>query len=598
MKNVLFIIALSLIVSACAKFEKKAPLPPVDPDYTYLERYASWLIKQQMRRNRITGLSIAVVDDQSVIWRAGFGFSDSKQGIPASENTVYRGGSIAKVMTAIAIMQLVENNQVDLDAPLSEYVEEFAIGNRFGSNKDITIRSMLTHHSGLPTDFIDQMWAAPQAEVASLVSRLNNEYTAFPVGQLFSYSNVAFSLLGEVVERVSGQTYESYIEANIFRPLSMFSSAASGVITDRNQVSNAYIKKREVPLLPTRDIAAAGIHSTVMDLSRFIQWVNRKTDAEDVNDILSEQSLAAMFRPQYENTPLDFTTRMGLGWRLYDNYLGQRKVVGHDGRTVAHSSLLLIDPEAKIGVVIMANSPSESGGVYRIGRDVLRKLYEIKTQSNIPWRPYITISNVESFPFSIEGSYATTLGLVTVLPKKEHRRSYKVKALGRTFRLVPDKDHEHVYRMKYKLFGLFPISLGWIGHLKIRPELVDGKQLLVGYSGAAKRMLGEKVPPADVSAVWQNRQGRYVPVNNLQPDIYKIKHIDLHYSTGYLTASVKMKAGDVVKYALKPVSNTQAVVSGLGRSLGATLFWDNLDNDGSMSSEDTIRYLGVRFKRK
>src|ERR1039457_208923 len=107
-------------------------------DYTYARDYISWLARSEMSKHGVTGLSIALVDDQQLVWATGFGFADKAGNVPATAETVYRAGSISKLFTATAVMQLAEQGLLDIDKPLQNYLPEFFIKNRFSDAAPIT----------------------------------------------------------------------------------------------------------------------------------------------------------------------------------------------------------------------------------------------------------------------------------------------------------------------------------------------------------------------------------------------------------------------------------------------------------------------------
>ena len=105
-----------------------------------------------MKKNSVTGLSIALVDDQRIVWAEGFGYADQEKKIPATADTLYRVGSISKLFTDTAAMQLVEQGKLDIDQPLKKYIPNFSIKSRYPDTAEITPRQLMTHHSGLPRD--------------------------------------------------------------------------------------------------------------------------------------------------------------------------------------------------------------------------------------------------------------------------------------------------------------------------------------------------------------------------------------------------------------------------------------------------------------
>ncbi len=585
------VIALLFLLTGCANLDKTSQKYSEPTNLSDLIEYSRSVIKREQEKSKIVGLSIALVDHDEIIWSDGFGYSDFKNKIKANTTTQYRAGSISKIVTTIAILQLVDDGILELDAPITHYIPEFSIGNRFGKNSEITIRSMLTHHSGLPTNYLRGMWANPQVSLNSLVESLNNEYTTHPTNKAFSYSNVAFSLLGIIVERSSKQDFQSYIKTNIFKPLHIKNSDfLNHQESNSHNSTKSYLNLKEIDKFATRDTPATGLNSDVLDLSKLIIWVNTFKLTNE-KTLLSSTIFDEMFLYQNSDVPLDFTKRRALGWAFYDNYLGDVNVYGHDGRTVAQSSLLLIEPKSKIGIVVLANSPSENGGVYKIGREILRKYYKIKTRKNIHWLPSSYPNDQTNSTVELSGNYASTLGLINIKPKNKHN-SYKVKALGRRLNLKKDKKHSSTFRLSYRLFGLFPIDLGWIGRLKIRAEEVDDTEVLVGYIGSEKRLLGTKISPQKIIQSWKNRVGYYKPKENLQPEIHKIKYIKLFYKKDLFYALVKLKTGEKILHAITTINDKEAIVTGLGRRLGDTLFLES-----EIENKVKIRYLGISFER-
>jgi len=150
------IIVLALVLQGCATISHR-------PDFTQVQGYGDVIqfldghIKKTMTRNGIIALSIALVDGREIVWARGFGYADLENRIPATKNTIYRIGSISKLFTATAVMQLAQAEVIDIDVPFDTYVPEFSIRSRFENSSAITPRNIMTHHSGLPSDCISGM---------------------------------------------------------------------------------------------------------------------------------------------------------------------------------------------------------------------------------------------------------------------------------------------------------------------------------------------------------------------------------------------------------------------------------------------------------
>lgn len=158
-----------------------------------------------MSKQDVEGLSIAIVDDQQIIWSQGFGYADKAKQINATPETVYRVGSISKLFTDTLVMQLAEQGKLDIDQPLKTYLPDFAIKTRFPDAEPITPRNIMTHHSGLPGDMGNGMWTKNPQPFRHLTSLLKDKYVAYPPNNIWSYSNLGITLLGTMLEKLTGQ---------------------------------------------------------------------------------------------------------------------------------------------------------------------------------------------------------------------------------------------------------------------------------------------------------------------------------------------------------------------------------------------------------
>ncbi len=151
MKRALFIpiTVLMLLGSACSSLPKALSTQSlVNDDYSLAIEYLEKYVPAQMKKHRLTGVSVALVDGQRMVWSDGFGFADKSAGERATESTGYGAGSVSKLFTAMVVMKLDEDQKLDLDAPIRNSVPGFDLKSRFGSIDEITLRNILTHHAG------------------------------------------------------------------------------------------------------------------------------------------------------------------------------------------------------------------------------------------------------------------------------------------------------------------------------------------------------------------------------------------------------------------------------------------------------------------
>ena len=199
-KLALGILGCMFLLSGCSTTPPAAEPVPYG-DYRAVTRQLETYIEQQARTSNTAGLSIALVDDQRVVWAYGVGWADVAAQHPAGPDTLYRMGSISKLFTDVAAMQLVAQGRLALDAPLQRALPSFRIGTRPG-DASITARQLMDHHAGLTRDVPGGMWGQQVGDFRTVADALTQEDLTLPPGQMLSYSNVGITVLGTVVERL------------------------------------------------------------------------------------------------------------------------------------------------------------------------------------------------------------------------------------------------------------------------------------------------------------------------------------------------------------------------------------------------------------
>ncbi|MCY3831856.1 MAG: serine hydrolase, partial [Chloroflexi bacterium] len=184
-----------------------------------IDLYDSW-IRFTMHRKLQPGLALGIVYDGELLWGQGYGDADVEAKTKVTLDTRFRIASISKTFTAVAILQLRDAGELSLDDPVARYLDWFDL--QFEGAPPITIRNLLTHTSGLPRDSHNPMWTECEApDWDEFVEALKTRPPTRPPYQKFAYSNVGYSLLGGIIEQVSGDSWASYLQANIVDPLGM-----------------------------------------------------------------------------------------------------------------------------------------------------------------------------------------------------------------------------------------------------------------------------------------------------------------------------------------------------------------------------------------
>jgi CubicO group peptidase (beta-lactamase class C family) len=582
-----------MVLGGCSAMPKK-PDNPAPGDYGYTKEYISWLIRKEMKKHDVTGLSIALVDDQRVVWAAGFGYADRDGKVPAAPETVYRAGSISKLFTDSAVMQLAEQGKLDIDQPLQRYLPEFSIGSRFAATQPITPRTIMTHHSGLPSDLLKGMWTARPEPFESEVELLRDEYISSPPNFVFSYSNVGLTILGHALEKVAGRNFSSHLAESLLLPLGMTHSAfAQGA--DRSPLAaKAYRDGEEAEEPPLRDVPAGGLNSSVLDLSRFMEMVFAGGRVGE-RQLLKPETIAEMLRPQNGAIPLDLNFRVGLGWMLGGmgeiDVKNAGPVAHHGGATLYHRSQLIVLPAQKLGVVVLANSASAGGVVNKVAVAAVKLALEAKTGFRQPgWgkpaQDAGTLSPEELRAYA--GRYATVAGVVNIVAESDHLRT---EVMDNSVRLVPRPGGR--LGLKYKLLGLFPISLGELDHVEIARATIAGREILKAAMDGQEMLIGELIRPRPIPGKWLGRLGEY-EITNAGDDAVLVEGLRLRNDAGLLLVEYAMPLffKGTMSVALAPLSETEAVIWGLGRGKGETV------RVVKVGGEELLSYGGYLFRKK
>jgi CubicO group peptidase (beta-lactamase class C family) len=559
-------------LTAASAFGGKAE-PVLQINYDSVKESVSQLIQSEMKKNDIVGLSIALVDDQRVVWTQGFGYANERKDIAATPETVYRIGSLTKVFTAASIMQLVEQDKLNIEKPLKTYLPEFSIRTRFGSAAPITLRNLLTHHSGLPSDYQKGMWSKKPGPFTRMVDLLKDEYAAYPPGFIFSYSNVGYDLLGSVIERATGQDYGLSIQNSLLYPLGMRNSGFTPPALTW-LLSAGYYRGSERDDPPLRDLPAGGMYSTVLDLSRFVEMVFAN-GVSNGRQIMQDKTLTEMFRPQNSNVPLDLDFRVGLGWML--GGLGEVDirnaglVAHHAGSTLMFRSQLIVLPRHKLGAVVLANTSTAGATVSRIAAQALSLALEMKAGIKQPLpekSPEVRGVLPQDIQKKFAGNYASLVGLAEIGSETDH---FHLEVMDKTFHLVPRENGK--FGVKYVFLGLIPFNIAVLDNYEISHAIVAGHEILRASIKSSNLLVAEKIQPVPVPASWQARAGKY-SIQNLGNDVSVFEKIRLRYDGTwlFLECTMPFHFKGTYRFPLKPVTDTEAVLSGLGgRSMGETV---------------------------
>ena len=595
----ILIFLLLTIPAGCATAPQRPTLIPPG-DYEYTRQYVSWLIEREMREHGVPGVSIALVDDQRLVWAQGFGSADVANEIPAAPETVYRIGSVSKLFTVTAAMQLAEQGRVDIDAPVRTYLSAFSMKSRYPDAGPITPRTLMTHHSGLPSGRFKGVYSRNPVPFTEMTDEIREDYALYPPNSVYSYSDVGIIVLGHMVEAASGRAFAEHMDESVLKPLGMSHSSFSPGPDIEAVLSNGYLGDVEHEQLPRRYVPSAGLYSNVLDLSRFIRMVFAGGRAGD-RRILEPETLAEMLTPQNADLPFALDFRVGLGWILspepfMEGHLRDPEIAiaRHGGSSLLFRATLVTLPEHKLGVVVLANSSASDGVIHPVAEAALALALEAKAgmAQPGPLDPPPQVSLTEAQRRRYTGHYATALGLFSV---RSDGGRLITKMMGRTMQLVPRADG--TVSLRYLLFGLIPLEIEMLEGIRLSTETVEGRKILVQHSLGKRFPLGARVEPGPIPGAWRARAGDYEVLN---PDeLNFIEKVSLREKEGLLVLDVLIPGADMaatdLSLAVSPISDTEAVIAGLG---GRMPHIDGTLHAVIVDGEERLRYSGFELRKK
>jgi len=407
-----------------------------------------WLEAQKDYED-IPFISGVVVKDQKVLWSGAFGNANYENLGASNENSMSSICSASKVFTATAIMKLVDEGKINLNDKVKDILPKFSVNQKFPEGGSVTIRSLLSHSSGLPRDS-HSYWSGPEHYFPTedeLFEVLSTLETVHAVGAEITYSNIGSALQGLIVEKVTGGTYKDYVESTIFQPLEMSNSFVEMQLslygnrhvmgysaTNRNgerKIANFYQTKAMQ--------AAAGISTTALDLAKFAKWQFRLVDASKA-ELMKPSTLKSMYEIQ-ATTNKDGYNR-GFGYEVTTDKKGNEWAM-HGGVCPGYVSYFKMNVTNKMGFAILANANRINTPSYVRGLvDILNRADSIEqgVKPKLDLSPYVGFYNLN--PWNSEyyvASWGSDLMLLYLPAKSLKYAMYHYQHVeGDTFQLIED----------------------------------------------------------------------------------------------------------------------------------------------------------------
>jgi len=329
---------------------------------------------KQMADKHIVGGALVISQPGKVLLETHYGMANKEKSMPAGENTIYAWGSITKTMTCIGIMQLHIRGKLDINDPVVKYLPAFGkVNNEFGDNSQITLKMLMSHTSGLQNGsfIIPLSWHKPWPRWEQLEPVFNYINIEHRPGTKYSYSNLGLLLLGRIIEVITLDDYEVYVDKNILKPLEMYSSyfdATPYHLIDKKAQGYYPYEEGQTRKLYDPDIdqgvttSNGGLKSSIADFKKYVQFLLGSDDpgtAKLYDGILPRDVLESMWEPVHP-FPKPEDGSIGLAFHIYTE-LGHR-FIGHTGSANGFISQFMIHPETKTAFFAVGNT-ANSGAV-------------------------------------------------------------------------------------------------------------------------------------------------------------------------------------------------------------------------------------------
>jgi CubicO group peptidase (beta-lactamase class C family) len=390
-KILVTLIALTLCLLAgniCGQTPGASESPGADVTRLRLELEPK--INDAISKGPLPGFAIGVVKNGKLIYAKGFGVAKLGTSTPVTSRSLFHMASVTKTFVATAVMQLVEQGKIDLDAPITKYLTYFKMDDE--RYRDIRVRQMLSHISGIP-DTANYHWDQPEYDDGALerfVRSTANQKLIFSPGEKFAYSNTAYEILGDLISKVSGETFEDYVQHHILTPLGMKDSTLFVRQANASLLTSPHVEEGGKPVVSKvfpynrAHAPSSTLYSNIDDMSRWA-IANLNHGELDGRRILKRETAELMWQP----VVMAFNMKEGISWFTKD--LQGHLLVMHDGGDVGFQSRLLLAPDDSVAIIAMANYAAANKEYLQFATDALKIMLDLK-----PAAPATTTANTSA----------------------------------------------------------------------------------------------------------------------------------------------------------------------------------------------------------
>jgi CubicO group peptidase (beta-lactamase class C family) len=509
------------------------------PTYTAAIQEGQTAAREMLSQNRGSAIAIALVNRDRVVWTESFGFADQEKGIAPSDTTMFSMASASKMFAAVAVMQLVEKWNVDLDKPFFSYVNSFSMAD--SRYRNITVRMLLNHSSSLPgTDYRNVQTTSPRSDyLDQVLESLSHERLKADPGYTNVYCNDGFTLIEALVRAVTGKSYPQFVQDEIFGPLGMSHTRFALEPFADGTFAKAYTNGIPQPQDFLNALASGGAYSTPSDMARIARMFLGGGSFGNLR-ILSPESVSAMAEDQTKSSfhpARSEALAFGLGWDtvlqpglLAEGVRGWLK--GGDTELGHYGVAFLIAPDEGLAVIVMGASGFGSTAATAVAeRVMLRALAETGRISGFP-KPLAKVRPApapvpDGLLAGIAGVYAGEAGLFRLEPQSDGSLALMMGLADPAISNAPPLAWSRITLLTYRTDGTFAADSNPLDTLRV--VSAGGTQFLIrhkpdGYghylddSEFGQRVTGTG---GTLSNAWSARLGnQWLLVNDIPESVY------------------------------------------------------------------------------
>ena len=522
------------------------------------------------------GISIALVADGKTLWAESFGYADRTDKRPLTNATRHAVGDLSKPFLALLAVRMAQAGTVDLDAPVTRYLPDLKIAG--GDPARLTLRLLLTHHSGLPPNQLAGMYRTAEEAGASNELPQDALYFTQEPNVVYAYSNIGTELAANVLEAAGKSPYPELLREKVLAPLGLTTAG----FDSRDDDERGHRKGKTLGLTLARERASLGLKASLDDLARFAEHLTA-SDAADVAPLYVDQGSA---------TPLDIDYRNGLAFSVFED---PRPAIGPIARLTSFypgfRSRMDFVYGKRVVVIVLANSADASELVddvvpklrdawFKATLGVAPREKDAVVPAHIDWPAGVTADKAAA-------NYATPAGLARMTPDED---GFDVRVLG--LRLGAERREDGWHRLHLRILGI-PFEFGFLKRVLVAPAIVDGRRVLMGWVPFQSFLLGSAWTPIEVPPQWQALAGRYRLTNpDKLTEELGVDGMRIDYADGVLSANYALTSVPFVetRVPLEPDGERRLRVPGVGPLLGEHL-------DVQPGEHPRVTYSGYTFEK-